>query len=171
MIRNRLSNVLISTVELGTLYEIHVHSLLTKKYNFHLERIGGSRDQGIDLIGRYLEISLIVQCKYYSGYLAPSFIRELQGVVTFQNTKNVHSNWLGLLVCNNGVKEGRLEFLRTSNTPLGILILGIGEEYFRGCIFNNSAKKLIKFLNQKSVHYLDQFGNQIKGIELISRKT
>ena len=171
MIRNHFSHALISTVESGTLYEIHVHSLLSKKYNFQLERIGGSRDQGIDLIGKYYDIPLIVQCKYYSGYLPPNFIRELQGVVTFQNTKTSNSGWLGLLVCNSGIKEGSLEFLRASGTPLGLLILEIGEEYFKGCIFNNSAKKLIKFLNQKSIYYLDQFGNKVKGIELIHRNT
>jgi hypothetical protein len=170
MIRNRFSSVFISTVESGTMYELYVQSLLNKKYNFNLERVGGSRDRGIDLIGSYFEIPIVVQCKYYSGYLSPNFIRELQGVVTSQNADRVNSNWLGLLVCNNGVKEGSLEFLRASNTPLGLLILEIGEEYFRGCIFNNSAKKLIKFLNQKSIYYLDQFGNQVKGVELISRE-
>lgn len=151
----------LSTVEAGTLYEEHVLNTLSK-YGFVLNRRGGPNDKGIDLCGTIRDIPVVVQCKHYEAHLTPGVIRELYGVIA------ARQNHLGLLVCSGGVREGSLAFLQSASLPLGIMTLQSAEEasYPTSLTLNQPARRILPFLRQTAVYYINSNGIRVKGIEL-----
>lgn len=151
----------LSTVEAGTLYEEHVFRVLSK-YGFELSRRGGPNDRGIDLCGSIRDVPVIVQCKHYEAHLTPAVIRELYGVIA------AHPNNFGLLVCSGGVREGSLSFLQSAALPMGIMTLQSEEQaaYPTSLTLNQPARRVLPFLRQTAVYYINGSGVNAKGIEL-----
>lgn len=97
-----LSEPDISSTHLGTAFELISLSLLSSNpYNYHLTRVGGANDKGLDLRGRLLLSSsspstlstkslnnsqshhqVLVQCKASITPIRPAIIRELEGVLS-----------------------------------------------------------------------------------------
>lgn len=150
-----------SSVCKGTNYEILSKDVL-QRYGFHFERRGGASDLGIDLLGfwqlqnrektsdklkglalsddSWPMINVIAQCKNEARNCKPSYVRELDGVIsrwTEAKYKNffvpphlshhsiLHNNFLdlpipllGVLICSGGFTKSCIEALNHSKNPM-----------------------------------------------------
>ncbi|KAI1306878.1 hypothetical protein F5Y03DRAFT_130903 [Xylaria venustula] len=119
-----------SKVFIGTHYEYSIAAAL-RPLGFHLRRIGGQSDKGIDLLGTWsvpsapahLPLRVLLQCKAYSATRAarigPQFIRELEGAYLGAPSGWRGSGVVGLLVTQRPATKGVRDALAHSRWPLG----------------------------------------------------
>ncbi|KAI1816917.1 hypothetical protein GGS20DRAFT_133050 [Poronia punctata] len=118
-----------SNVFIGTYYEYAVAAAL-HRLGFHLRRIGGQSDKGIDLLGTWnvpstpedLPLRVLLQCKAYaaakSSRVGPQMIRELEGAYLGAPSGWRGSGVVGLLVAQRHATKGVREALSRSRWPL-----------------------------------------------------
>ncbi|KAK1755760.1 hypothetical protein QBC47DRAFT_195617 [Echria macrotheca] len=111
---------------IGTHFEYTAIASLSD-YGFHLRRIGGQSDLGIDLIGTWAvpsspqrPLRVLVQCKA-SPKSGPGHIRELEGAFNGAPAGWRGSNVLAFLVTNRRATQGTMEALRRSRWPMGYI--------------------------------------------------
>ncbi|KAI1321987.1 hypothetical protein F5Y16DRAFT_413548 [Xylariaceae sp. FL0255] len=122
-----------STVFVGTHYEYTVVTAL-RSLGFDLRRVGGTSDNGIDLLGTWnvpsapkdLPLRVLLQCKAYSSAktpakVGPQFIRELEGACLGAPSGWRGSGVVGLLVTRRHATRGVREALARSRWPLGYI--------------------------------------------------
>ncbi|KAI5463764.1 hypothetical protein BGZ63DRAFT_382266 [Mariannaea sp. PMI_226] len=115
-----------SSVYKGTHYEYTVAQALSS-YGFHLHRVGGASDRGLDLLGTWAvptisrAARIVVQCKAGSRSPSPMYVRELKGSMAEappgwrgNGNNGGHDDVLGLLVGEKPATRGVLEELRTT---------------------------------------------------------
>ncbi|CAN3368001.1 hypothetical protein DICA1_F39282 [Diutina catenulata] len=139
---------LASTVFKGTLYELQCKEFLHQKLNcFHLIRVGGCYDNGIDIIGkwnlqhyfdklksppparstsvlRYVKdldaINILVQCKNIGTKISARVVRELAGIYDFnvkRTAKQLRTNYL-FLFSPHPLSPQAMTQLCTTNVPM-----------------------------------------------------
>ncbi|KAK1825716.1 hypothetical protein QBC39DRAFT_366219 [Podospora conica] len=115
-----------STTYVGTHFEYTVASALSA-LGFHLRRVGGKSDRGIDLLGTWSvpsspdsPLRVVIQCKV-SKAVGPSIVRELEG--TFLSAP---AGWrgpgaLGFLVADRAASKGIRDGIIHSRLPIGFI--------------------------------------------------
>ncbi|KAK9771315.1 putative Restriction endonuclease type IV Mrr domain-containing protein [Seiridium cardinale] len=119
-----------STTYVGTHYEYTVAATL-EKFGFHLRRVGGAGDYGIDLLGTWsvpstpTPLRVLLQCKASSitskARIGPATIRELEGAFVGAPPGWRRSNVVGLLVTQRTATKGVRESLSRSRWPMGFV--------------------------------------------------
>ncbi|KAL0944238.1 uncharacterized protein CTRU02_202125 [Colletotrichum truncatum] len=115
-----------STVYVGTHYEYTVSSALTQ-YGIHTERIGGTSDYGIDLLGIWKlprqkdNMRIIIQCKGGSQRVSPALIRELEGSFIGAPVGWRGEGVIALLVSEKTSSKGVREAIGRSRWPMGFI--------------------------------------------------
>jgi hypothetical protein len=115
-----------STVYVGTHYEYTIASSLAR-YGFSVRRVGGSSDNGIDLLGLWNipsvehQMKVLIQCKGGSQKVGPQLIRELEGAFVGAPTGWRGSGVLGILVCGKPATKGVRESLGRSRWPMAFI--------------------------------------------------
>ena len=113
-----------STVQVGTSYE-HLCARTLPRLGFQdLTRTGGRADKGIDLLGKWLPISLqrtqspplnvVVQCKAVARKAGPEMIRELEGALAGAPGQWSGESTVGVLCARREVTAGVRDALRRS---------------------------------------------------------
>lgn len=113
-----------STVHIGTSYE-HLCARTLPRLEFRdLTRTGGPDDKGIDLLGKWLPLSLqytkspplnvVVQCKAVARKASPEMIRELEGTLAGAPGEWRGEDTIGLLCAKREVTRGVRDALRRS---------------------------------------------------------
>lgn len=78
-----------STVYKGTLYEYVAQEALYNEFGRHglssLMRTGGASDKGVDLLGKWKDVPVIVQCKCWNKKVGPTIWRETAGVYSYHS--------------------------------------------------------------------------------------
>lgn len=133
-----------STVYVGTHYEYTVAQALAR-YGFHLKRIGGASDFGIDLLGTWTppstshRLKILIQCKA-GALIGPRMIRELEGAFVGAPAgwrgKGVLAWLVGERPATKGVREG----LGRSKWPMGYVFCERGARV-RQVIWNRRAEE------------------------------
>lgn len=118
-----------STVYVGTHYEYKV-SLSLSRYGFFLKRIGGSCDNGTDLIGTWTlpasssttpltpVLRILVQCKAGARRVGPQHVRELEGSFVGAPVGWRGTGVLGVLVSEGAATKGVRDALGRSAWPM-----------------------------------------------------
>lgn len=119
-----------TTTYVGTHYEYTVAAAL-KKLGFHLRRVGGAGDYGIDLLGTWsvpseaTPLRVLLQCKASSSLaktrIGPSTIRELEGAFVGAPPGWRGTGVIGLLVTQRAATKGIRESLGRSRWPMGFI--------------------------------------------------
>lgn len=115
-----------STLYVGTHYEYTAAQSLSK-YGFHLRRIGGHSDYGIDLLGTWSvpsspePLRVLVQCKATARKSAPNLIRELEGAFVGAPVGWRGSGVLGLFVTEKTATKGVRDSLARSRWPMAFV--------------------------------------------------
>ena len=113
-----------STVHIGTSYE-HLCAKTLPRLDFHdLTRTGGRADRGIDLLGKWLPLSLqhagvlplnvVVQCKAVARKAGPEMIRELEGALAGAPGEWMGEDTIGVLCAKREITAGVRDALRRS---------------------------------------------------------
>lgn len=113
-----------STVQVGTSYE-HLCTRTLPRLGFQdLTRTGGRADKGIDLLGKWLPLSLqrtqssplnvVVQCKAVARKAGPEMIRELEGALAGAPGQWSGETTVGVLCARREVTAGVRDALRRS---------------------------------------------------------
>lgn len=122
-----------SKVFVGTHYEYSIASAL-RPLGFHLRRVGGQSDKGIDLLGTWtlpstpdkLPMRVLIQCKAFSAIgtakIGPQYIRELEGAHLGAPLGWCDSSVMGLLVTPRPATKGVREALTHSRWPIGYVL-------------------------------------------------
>lgn len=130
---------------IGTHYEYTVQSTL-RAFSFHLHRIGGRSDSGIDLFGTWHlpghehPLRVCVQCKALKTKLSPNLVRELDGTV------RRHAGWrtgqqMGVLVSTREATKGVRETLGRSEHPVLWMMVDY-EGVLRQVLWNEKVEAL-----------------------------
>lgn len=133
-----------STVYIGTHYEYTVLTTLTS-HGFHLRRIGGASDFGIDLLGTWTLPSLprplrvIIQCKALSSRSRPDLIRELEGAFVGAPPGWRGEGVLGLLVAPGPSTKGVRDAMARSKWPMGFVSCGREDGKVKQFLWNQAA--------------------------------
>lgn len=117
-----------STVHVGTSYE-HLCARTLPRLDFQdLTRTGGRADKGIDLLGKWLPLSLqdskspplnvVVQCKAVARKAGPEMIRELEGALAGAPGEWGGEDTIGVLCAKREVTAGVRDALRSSKRGL-----------------------------------------------------
>lgn len=114
-----------STTFVGTHFEYTVANSLSR-LGFSLQRIGGSSDYGIDLLGEWTvpssdkPLRVLVQCKSIQRP-GPHLIRELEGAFAGAPPGWRGSGVLGLLATEKAATKGIRDALGRSRWPMGFI--------------------------------------------------
>ncbi|KAI0971387.1 hypothetical protein F4678DRAFT_82739 [Xylaria arbuscula] len=140
-----------SKVFIGTHYEYSIASVL-RPLGFHLRRIGGQSDKGIDLLGTWsvpsapahLPLRVLLQCKAYSttktAKISPQFVRELEGAYLGAPSGWRGSGVVGLLVTQRPATKGVRDALAHSRWPLGYVSCS-GDGVLEQMLWNRRAEE------------------------------
>ena len=115
-----------STTYIGTHFEYTVADSLSK-HGFHLRRVGGASDNGIDLLGTWTvpsapkPLRVLVQCKALSRKTGPHLVRELEGAFAGAPVGWRGPGVIGLLVTERPATQGTREALGRSRSPMGFV--------------------------------------------------
>ncbi|KKA29795.1 hypothetical protein TD95_003094 [Thielaviopsis punctulata] len=115
-----------STVFVGTYYEYLVGDTLAR-YGFHLRRIGGASDGGIDLLGEWTPpstkepIRVLVQCKGGKQNTGPRLIRELEGAFVSAPVGWRGDRVLGIFTSENTATKGMRDAMARSKWPMATI--------------------------------------------------
>jgi hypothetical protein len=105
---------IVCSAKKGYLFELKVKHILESN-SFHLKRVGGACDKGVDLIGKIKNRNVIIQCKDELKVTGSNYIRELQGTLAV--------NTIGFLVTSNRWSKHAMNSLQFSDYPLvGIIV-------------------------------------------------
>ena len=112
------------TVHVGTSYEHLCARTLPRLHFQDLTRTGGRADKGIDLLGKWLPVSLqytkspplnvVVQCKAVARKAGPEMIRELEGALFGAPGEWSGEDTIGVLCAKKEVTAGVRDALRRS---------------------------------------------------------
>lgn len=115
-----------STVYIGTHYEYSVGAAL-QPYGFSLRRVGGSSDNGIDLLGTWdvpsvdAPLRVLLQCKALSRNVGPGLLRQLEGAFVGAPPGWRGPGVLGFLVSERPATKGMQESMGRSRWPMGYI--------------------------------------------------
>lgn len=115
-----------STVFVGTYYEYLVGDTLSR-YGFHLRRIGGASDGGIDLLGEWMPpsaktpIRVLVQCKGGKQTTGPRLIRELEGAFVSAPAGWRGDNVLGIFTSEGTATKGMRDAMARTRWPMATI--------------------------------------------------
>ncbi|KAG6010082.1 hypothetical protein E4U21_000115 [Claviceps maximensis] len=138
-----------STVYVGTHFEYTVARSLSR-YGFDLTRIGGSFDNGTDLLGTWklpapvsspLSMRVLVQCKAGNQRLSPRHVRELEGAFVGAPVGWRGTGVLGVLVSEYSATKGVRESLGRSQWPM-VCICCSREGIVSQMLWNQRAQEL-----------------------------
>lgn len=90
-------------------------ALFCERQGYSVDRRGGSRDGGIDLILHRGGRAILVQCKAHKKYIPPGIVRELYGTLVHNGANEA---WL---VSTYGFHKGSYEFVR--GKPIRLLTI------------------------------------------------
>ncbi|KAG9259227.1 uncharacterized protein F5Z01DRAFT_30511 [Emericellopsis atlantica] len=134
-----------STVYVGTLYEYTIAKSL-ERYGFHLRRVGGASDYGIDLLGEWkppstsTTLRVLIQCKGGAQRVGPNLIRELEGAFVGAPAGWRGQGVLGLMVAQRPATKGVRDSLGRSRWPMGYLFCE-AEGEVKQMIWNRRAEE------------------------------
>ncbi|KAI6785179.1 Cell morphogenesis protein-like protein [Emericellopsis cladophorae] len=134
-----------STVYVGTLYEYSIAKSL-ERYGFHLRRVGGASDYGIDLLGEWkppstsTSLRVLIQCKGGAQRVGPNLIRELEGAFVGAPAGWRGQGVLGFMVAQRPATKGVRDSLGRSKWPMGYLFCE-GEGEVKQMIWNRRAEE------------------------------
>lgn len=113
-----------STVHVGTSYEDLCARTLPRLDFQDLTRIGGPGDKGIDLLGKWLPLSIrhtmspplnvVVQCRAVARKAGPAMVRELEGALAGAPGEWRGEDTIGVLCARRQVTAGVRDALRRS---------------------------------------------------------
>lgn len=115
-----------SSVFRGTHYEYTVLATLSR-YNFHLFRVGGQNDRGVDLVGHWslpflpYPLRVFIQCKSNVAKQSPKVARELEGAFVGAPPGWRGEGVLGLVACTTEATKGMRDAMARSELPMGFL--------------------------------------------------
>jgi hypothetical protein len=115
-----------STVYVGTHYEYSVAARLAA-YGMSLQRVGGSSDYGIDLLGIWKvpsspkPLRTLVQCKAGTQRIGPHLVRELEGAFVGAPAGWRGSGVLGILSTERVATKGVRDSLARSRWPMAFV--------------------------------------------------
>jgi len=115
-----------STIYAGTHYEYTVASAL-ERYGFHLRRVGGASDLGIDLVGSWAvpsvpePLKVLVQCKALAKKISPNVVRELEGAFAGAPVGWRGNGVIGLLVTKQPATKGVRDSLGRTRWPMAFV--------------------------------------------------
>ncbi len=115
-----------SPTYVGTRYEYSVASSL-RDLGFSLQRVGGSSDYGIDLLGTWSvpsspePIRVLVQCKALSQKIGPHLIRELEGAFVGAPAGWRGPGVVGLMVTEKPATKGVRDSMGRSRWPMAFV--------------------------------------------------
>lgn len=160
-----------TTVYKGTLYEYIVQSALMRRFGDaglgELTQVGGAADAGIDLLGSWKNVPVIVQCKCWVKQKVPANIwRELSGIHHHFATKTGGGPLMILATPSRMTRNG-MEAFQGMNAPFvhcqipslapvynagsGQLEVDIGPTTISNVATNSAAATILQNLNPSSL--------------------
>jgi len=114
-------------VQNGYQFEEYLERLF-KLLNYKVRHLGGSGDQGADLIVKKNHLTYVIQAKFYSDNVGNRSVQEIVAAISYYGAHH------GIVITNSKFTKSAIELAKANHVTL---INGLGLERLKDCIFQD----------------------------------